>query len=493
MKRITPFFTLAAIIFAVGCRPSEDTRYFAPVVSFAQNVYTTSSERGSLEVSILLSRPAPRPFTVGLNASGQLKEDLQFRLERHSVEIAAGDREARFSISLMDDEIWDESSWFELTLAPGTYYTVNPDENATTRINVTKEILIPILRLIPECETPVITNPYLAESLGFTISAQRGTAADIPVKLGFGDLAAGADYLIDGKEAAQVVLPAGAREVDFTVQILKKDISGYDRHARLEILSEKGIYAAASDAGSVDIHLSDPSVDFSPLLRTVALNEGKGFQVRQAILSPSKEWNGNTAVDLSVSSDGSNYLRNHRNQFYSQWLCMANSPGANILRLTEFFPDLLYPNDFSIIDYGAASNTRTFSPADSIFRFVPDRGNPATGRLMLERPRSFVAMVGYRTQWEAGSNPNKAWQLDSKATGGDIFSSNSSIITGRITVELVRLEGRYDLTNSAETLLFTAWLRSDSPYFMQNVDESMFAVIQEDGLWKVTYKLWPRS
>lgn len=56
---------------------------------------------------------------------------------------------------------------------------------------------------------------------------------------------------------------------------------------------------------------------------------------------------------------------------------------------------------------------------------------------------------------------------------------------------LVRLEGRFNLADATAPLLFTAWFRSDAPEFMRGVDTGL-AVTQEDGLWKVNYKLWPR-
>ena len=108
--------------------------------------------------------------------------------------------------------------------------------------------------------------------------------------------------------------------------------------ALLSLVQQKGVYAVAEEGGSVDIHLYDPVVDFSPLWKTAALNNGTGYQLRQAIKTPEGEWSGNLAADLYVSSVGSNYLRNFRNMFDSSWSCRANSPGGNVLRLTEIFP-----------------------------------------------------------------------------------------------------------------------------------------------------------
>jgi len=65
-------------------------------------------------------------------------------------------------------------------------------------------------------------------------------------------------------------------------------------------------------------------------------------------------------------------------------------------------------------------------------------------------------------------------------------------------VTLVRLEGSFDFTNTSEPVLVTAWFRSDSDKFMaadvdhQKDPAGTLGLVQEDGLWKVEYKLWPR-
>jgi hypothetical protein len=59
-------------------------------------------------------------------------------------------------------------------------------------------------------------------------------------------------------------------------------------------------------------------------------------------------------------------------------------------------------------------------------------------------------------------------------------------------VVLEKLEGRFDLSDTNNALLFTAWFSCDSPYFMDGVDFETLGAIKEDGLWKVSYKLWPR-
>ena len=131
-------------------------------------------------------------------------------------------------------------------------------------------------------------------------------------------------------------------------------------------------------------------------------------------------------------------------------------------------------------------------------RFVLDPGETKKGSIHLDSPRTFVALIGSYAAWQDKSSGENAWVKDSRATKGDIFASTHPAITGRISVTLERLEGRFDLTDLTQPILVTAWLRSDSDMFMK-ADEAngktpatTYAVSQEDGLWKVDYKIWPR-
>lgn len=489
MNRITLLLT-GLLLLAVSCR-EEDNRYFAPEIEFGTEAYTVPSESGGLDVNLLFSRPAQEAFDIRLSVSGSLEEPSQYRLSAREVAVKAGDTQALVHVDLYDDAIWNEDSWIEMVIMPGTRYTVNPAGKCQTRIHVTKEIVLPSLRLIAP-ENPLRTNPYWGETLHFEIAADRPPVSDLTVDLGFGDLVYGADYRIVDADAPAVPFPAGAEKVAFDLQILKKDISGYDRHVDLAVLLKQGAYVVDSGASSVDVHLSDPVVNCAPLWKTPAPNDGVGYQVRQGIQGPDGAWDGNTVVNLYVSSEGSNYIRSYRNMYMSQWLCLANAVGSNALRLTDFFPNLLYPNEIIILDYGSAGNTRTFSPVDSLFRLVLDKDATDRGTITLASPRTFIARTGSRLEWEAGTNPSKTWQLDSKATGGQLLESQSPVLTGWITVTLAALEGRFDFSDTSEPLLFTAWFRSDSPEFMKDVDLTKYAVEQDGDLWKVRYKLWPR-
>ena len=488
---------MAALLAAAACRQAQDTRYFAPEVEFGSAQYAVSAGDGGLDIDIRLSRPATQAFLIFLTVDSSLEEGVQFRTSRN-VEIDAGQQDASLRVDLVDDEIWDESSWIELLLRPGERYTVDPGKNCSARISISKVIPVPILRLVrPEEE--IVTNPFFAETLHFELESDREAASDLDVDLEFGDLVYGTDYLIPGRDVSSVLLPAGSTRQAFDVQILKKDVSGYDKLAALTVRPRKGSYTVASGEGSVTVRLNDPSVDFSPLFRTAALQNGRGFQIRQAIRAADGSWNGKTTVDLGVSSEGSNYLRNFRNLYdHPSFNCLANASISQLFRLGDLTPRYLYPNGIAILDYGNDQNHREFSPADSVMRFVLDKGETKKGSICLHSPRTFVAVFGSYADWQDKSSGENAWIKDSRANQGDILASTHPAIQGRISVTLERLEGRFDFTDTEAPVLLTAWFQSDSDLFMQ-ADEangkdpaSTYAVTREDSLWKVDYKLWPR-
>ena len=283
------------------------------------------------------------------------------------------------------------------------------------------------------------------------------------------------------------------------MQILKKDLSGYDKETALTLLPSKGKYSVSADSPSVSVHLSDPSISFKPIFKTAALQSGQGFQIRQAFLAKDGSWSGNIQVDLGVSSEGSNYLRNFKNLYdHPSFSCKATASVSQMFRLSELFPLYVYPNATAILDYGNDQNHRQVSPADSLMRFVLDKGETAKGKIYLEKPRTFVARVGSYAAWQDKSSGSNAWVLDSRATGGNLMASTHPALTGNISVTLEKLEGSFDFTNSSEPVLVTAWFSSDSPLFMKpdeanNKDpEASYDITQENGLWKVRYKLWPR-
>ena len=483
-------------LLAASCRKGEDTRFFAPEAEFGAESYSVASDGTGVDVVVVFSRPAPVPFSLSVNVGGPLVEGVQYSVVSKQVAVAEGDMQAVFHLDFVDDEIWDESSWVDVTLAPGTRYTVDPAGRSMTRVNVTKTLVLPVLSL-EVVEGDLEMNPYCPETLRLRVVSTIAPKADLTVMLDAGEWAAGQDFLVNGSAAMTLTLPEGETSVELTLDVVKKDESGYDKQVTLAIEPERGVYGATSTP--LTLHLSDPLVDFSPLWKTKAANNGTGYQIRQAIKKSDGSWDGNTTVDIGVSSDGSNYLRNYRNMYsHLSFNCMANASVSQLFRMNEFFPLYLYPNETAILDYGNDQNHREFSPSDSLMRFVLDKGETGKGRIYLNAGRTFKAYIGSYSAWQDRGTGELAWVVDSRATNGNIDASQHTALTGSISVTLVRLEGSFDFTNTSEPVLVTAWFRSDSDKFMaadvdhQKDPAGTLGLVQEDGLWKVEYKLWPR-
>ena len=362
---------------------------------------------------------------------------------------------------------------------------MDPEKNSTARVDISKTIDMPIFRLHAP-ETPVVTNPFLAETLQFQLTADRATTKDLEVVLDFGGLELGKDYRIAGSETAGFTYPAGARSHLFSVEILKKDQSGFDLEATLAVVPQKGRYTVDPESSSVSVHLSDPVVPLNALWRTPALNGGAGYRWNQAIKTPEGEWDGNTTVDMWLSAEGSNYVQNQRSLWdHSSFSCPATASPSHPFRLTDLCPKIRHPNEVAILDYGANESYRSFFPCDSLLRFVADKPDtPNQGSLAISSLRRLQAYIGDRAAW------GNTWKDDAKKTGGDMAASTDPAIQGQVTVTLEKLEGTYDLDE--RVLFVTAWFSSEDAHLMEDVDFTKWAIAKDDGLWKVEYKIWPR-
>ena len=183
-----------------------------------------------------------------------------------------------------------------------------------------------------------------------------------------------------------------------------------------------------------------------------------------------------------------NYLKTFRNtSFNTAFGCESNAPGGDVLRLGDL---LNFANtDTVIADYGVGKTTRHFNPSDSLLRFVADGENPLKGTVTTV-PQKFSANIVLKVDWETGTNGFKQWHLDSKATGGKIEMSTYPVIAA-VVIDLEKVEGSYDFTLATPEILFTAWFKSSSPYFMKNLN-STYDIVKEGDQYKVSYRYIPR-
>jgi hypothetical protein len=58
-------------------------------------------------------------------------------------------------------------------------------------------------------------------------------------------------------------------------------------------------------------------------------------------------------------------------------------------------------------------------------------------------------------------------------------------------VELVKLEGTYDFSTTEPEIIFDAWFKSTSPYFMR-IQPALLDIKKEGDLYKVSYRYTPK-
>ncbi|MBP5397350.1 MAG: hypothetical protein J6Y32_01780 [Bacteroidales bacterium] len=483
---------------AASCRPVDDQRYVAPSLSFAAAEYVVDATTGGMDVLLLLDRPAQKEISVRVDVSSSLTPGTQYSLPDFPLTVAAGTERIPIHLKLVDEAILVEQAYVDLILLPAVDYGVNLQGAGQTHIRITKELPFPTLKfLLPE-GSPIGANTFLAETVPCIVSSNIPVDADLPFTLNVSTLTAGEDYTLDGA----CVLPAGTSQTTFNLKVSRREQLGFDKEGTVSLVAQEGVYLVDPTASSFTLHIGDPVPDFFKLLHTAAAQGGLGYQVRQALKTPATaeapegSWEGNGIVDLGQTVAGSPYLRNYRNMWrHSTYNCPCNASPSQWLRMSDLFPNRVYPSPTAILDYGVTQVQRQFSPADSVMRFCPNPAAPLTGKVVLTKPRTFTAFIGDYAAWQADVTGGKTWMVDARATGGDIFASTNPAITGTINVTVERIEGTFDFNKVDEMVLLSVWMRSDSDQFLMDGDARMtkYAIEQvEPGLWKLQYKLWPR-
>lgn len=500
MKKILLIFLFALFLLPACTQNAEsdaDLRYFAPWVQFASARYDLDlDQESSVDVEVVLSRPATKAFEADLVFGGTLTEGVHYTTSTKTLKVQPGDTRLLIGLTMLPDSIIDAESSVEITLVPGTLYALDPQTNYKNVVTVTKTFQFPILKLVAPTGG-IASNPFLAETFRVAIESHAPVKNNLSVQLQGDGLSFGEDVLIDGGSVMSFVIPAGKQQVEIALSIPFRDQPGYSKQGSLSIAPSED-YEVSASAGSVAFTLADPVVDFSNFLRTSTPNGGEGNQVYQSFKKKDGEWGDRKAVDLKTSSDGSNYLRNLRNMFHhGTFNCMANASVSQFLRMSELFPNYRrksgIENQTTILDYGNDQDHREFTPADSVLRFVPDVNNPLKGEVRLYKKRTFTARIGSYDAWQDKSTGGEfAWVRDSRATGGNIAASTHPALTGMIDLVLEKVEGTYDFTvRSSAYVLLTAWFSSASDQFMAGFDTETFDAVQEDGCWKVKYRLVP--
>jgi len=483
------FALLIAVSFLSACEKIEMEGSYSPMAYFESVQALVNTESGKYDIRVKLSKAAQKDITVKMEFVGNVVENEHFSVESKEIKIPAGSSEGILPVTILNENIWDEELDFRVILAPGTDYAVDPKQNSELKIKFTKDIILPVLSFVPNTDNEH-TNPFLAEKLTFNLSFDSPLLADTYVALNVeGDLTIGRDFLINGGNTNKITLTKGLTSYSFDLIINKKDIGGYNKTLKLTLTND-GVkfYGISQEKSSFTIRVTDPSVDFTPIMKSAALLGGSGNQIEQAIKATDGTWSGKVVINCGPNNSKANYLKTYKNLSYiSAFQCNANTPGGDVLRLSDMLN--FATTDTVIADYGAGKTTRFFTPSDSLLRFVALGENPLKGTVT-SSSQKFKAKLVLKVNWETGTNGTKQWHVDSKSTGGVIANSVYPSFS-TIEVELVKIEGTYDFTLTTPEVVFDAWFRSSSPYFMRNVP-SVLAVAKTGDMYKVSYRYTPK-
>lgn len=481
------FVAIAAMVFNYSCTKDE-LENTPPVISFeTAQIAVNTDDNSSYDVKLQLSAAAYKDITVKLSVSGTAVENEHYTIPSKEITLKKGDTEGIIPITILNQNIWDSELTIIILLAPGTDYSINPQLTNQITVKLTKEIVLPQIGF--GSTASVFTNPYNAETIKLQLVSNEALAYDAVLSIEVtGDMAFGTDFLLNNTSESSFTFPQGATSHEIELTFLKKDEAGFNKEISLTLVPADPKKVAISEtAGALTLEAADPTVDFASILVTSALQGGEGYQVYQQIRTVESLWDGKIAINVAANPSKGNYLKSFRNMsFISAFDCLANTSGGDVLRLADM---LRFVSDTVIADYGAARTTRFFSPSDSLLRFVAN-GKDATKGTVTAPRQKFTANLILKDNWELGANTQKPWHIDSKATNGVL--ANSTVATFHtVEVWLEKLEGTYDFTLAEPEILFEAWYKSDSPYFMKNFPEGL-DVVKDGDFYKVTYRLYPR-
>lgn len=478
------------VLFTQSCEKMEEVRSYAPVLSFAKQSETVKTDTGSYDLKLVLSKPAQKEIKAKVDFTGTAIEGEHYTVVSKEVVFAQGEKESVVKINILNENIYEELLSVKCLLSPGTDYSVEPELNSEFVLTLTKEIILPTLSF-KAADQSKFTNPYLGETLTFELNLTEALRNDSEVRLNVeGGLTIGTDFLINSGNSNTLTIPKSVTSKTFTVTFKKKDKAGYDQNLKLTLVPVTAKSCIVKDVESVtSIIVKDPVVDMTPFFKTAALLSGSGYQMTQAIKATDGTYVGTTVVNVLNNSAKANYMRSYRNlSFNTAFGCNSNSPGGDVLRLSDLLN--FSTTDTVVADYGVGKTTRYFSPSDSLLRFVADGENIRKGKVFAPAQK-FRAKLVLKADWETGTNGNKQWHLDSKATGGNILLSTYPLTFATMDVELVRLEGTFDMTEITPVIYFDAWFKSSSKYFMKNVPVT-YGVVKEGDLYKVSYRYTPK-
>ncbi len=481
---------LSLFLTMLSCEKVDEGKNKIPAVSFETALISVNTEAGQYDAVVNLTEPAQNNLIVKLQFSGNAIENEHYTVPAKEIAISQGQTKGTLKITILNENIWDENLELKISLAPSTSYVILPATNSESTIRFTKKIVLPVLSF-DKTGTPQTTNPYNGEEITFKLKLDQALAISREVTLSFdGGMTIGQDFMVDGGNSNKFMIPKGATTHTFKIKLNRKDNAGFDKDLKITLTpTDPKFLAISAQDGSYTLKVTDPLVDISPMLRKESLGGNPGFQIYQAIKGVDGTWIGKVTVSSIQNAVKKNYLKTFKHiSFNAAFDCMANAAGGDALRLADLLN--FATSDTVIADYGVGGTTRFFSPSDSLIRFIASEQTTLKGTLATVSQK-FTAKLVLKADWETGTNTNKQWHIDSKATGGDITKSTYPTFA-TVVIELVKIEGTYDFTLAEPELIFTAWYKSSSKYFMKNMPSTL-SISKDGDMYKVNYRLYPRS
>jgi len=483
--------TILSLSFAISsCDKIEDTRQYPLTLSFESAGTSVQAETGIYNLKIKLSDITNKDITAKVNFQGTAILGEHYSVASTDVVIKSGTADVILPITIINGNIFDELLEIKIILSPSKDYAVDPSKNPIFKLNLTKVVILPEMSFAVNTGK-LHSNPFLGETINFELALSEPLRKDSQVRLNVeGGLTLGADFTVNGGNNNTLTILKGLSKVNFELKIRKRDAAGFNDNIKITLVPiDNKVFIASSGKSVFNLKVSDPVINFTPYLKSVALLSGAGFIEEQAIRTTDGTWAGKVAVNMDKNPMKANYLKTFKNMSYqSAFGCNNNSPGGDVLRLAEL---LVFANtDTVIADYGVGKTTRFFSPSDSLLRFVAEGENILKGTVTA-LPQKFIAKIVKKVDWETGTNGNKQWHLDSKSTNGDITKSTYPLVFDEIQINLDKLEGTFNMEGTIPEIVFDVWFSSTSKYFMKNVPIS-HAITKEGNSYKISYRITPK-
>lgn len=198
-----------------------------PTVSFSVAAQTVSEGVGTVTLTVNLSFASPRHVTVPFSAEGTATEQDDFSFSQVSVFIPAGSLSATFTMTIVDDNLYETNETAVVTFGVPINAIVGSTPDQT--ITITNNDQPPVVSL----SAAAGTTHESSGSFQYTVNLSAAAGVDITVPFTMGGTATSpGDYSI---AASPLVIPAGATSGTVTATVVDDNIYEDNKTIRLSL------------------------------------------------------------------------------------------------------------------------------------------------------------------------------------------------------------------------------------------------------------------